>query len=80
MDQPPKTEIVVYKSKQWKNATYRCTVVQPRLLCCELLMEMKQMVAVSPVCNAFRQKGLMSSGRSLAKLFNSRGSNRKYKR
>ena len=43
-----------------------------------LLMEIKQVVIVSPVCNAFRQKGLMSSGRSLAKLFNSRGINGKY--
>jgi hypothetical protein len=42
-----------------------------------LLMEMKQLVAVGPVCNAFRQKGLMSSGRSVAKLYNSRGSNTK---
>jgi hypothetical protein len=43
-----------------------------------LLMEIKQMVAVSPVCNALRQRGLISSVSSLAKLFNSRGSNRKY--
>jgi hypothetical protein len=43
-----------------------------------LLVDMKQMVVVSPLYNAFRQKGSMSSGRSVAKLFNSHGSNRKY--
>ena len=43
-----------------------------------VLMEIKQVVVVSPVGNAFRQKGLMSSGRSTAKLFNSLGGNRKY--
>jgi hypothetical protein len=43
-----------------------------------LLVEIKQVMVVSPVCNAFRQKGLMSSGRSVAKLFSSSGSNRKY--
>jgi hypothetical protein len=32
-------------------------------------MEIKQVVVVSPISNAFRQKGLMSSGRSLATLF-----------
>jgi hypothetical protein len=35
MNQRRKTEIVVCESKQSKNATYRSTVVQPRLLCCE---------------------------------------------
>jgi len=80
MNRPRKTALVVYKSKQWENAKY--SIVAP--LCshdyytANLLMEIKQVAAVGPVRNAFRQKGLMSSGRSDGKLGSSRGSNGKY--